>query len=648
MTAVVLVGIALVVPLGAGWTWHDFVDSYTLTNAVVGSSLTASGAVITWFRPRNAVGVLLMAAGAAHLVSGALAPLAGFGASAGWPGSLVSGLGIVVSTSWTLGLPSLFMLALLLFPDGRLLSPRWRWCAWLIVAMAAWGLAATPALAIIDPAPGGAGTLTSTVTAIRSLLDAVTTVSVIIALALRYRRGDERVRRQLLWLILAVIAMLLFNAQRWITGDGPILLLLSTLFIPIAVAIAIIRYRLLDIRLMLSHTLLYGVLITLAIAAYAGIVAALSLVVPAEADRAIAASAAVAVAVAFDPLRALLQRTISRAFYGTRDDPAATAARLQAGLGAQAGIADALGRLRAALHVPRLELRSPDGTSTAAGRAEEEATVFTVPLGESAGGRLLVTLRPGERRLHETDRSTLQLIGPLLELLLRERELTARLREARAAAAEARERERELLHRELHDGLGPALTGLALQTDAARNLLGSDPARSGALLGQVRAGIGGALHEVRRVVYGLRPIALDERGLLGAIREYGDSAPSMRPRLVAAEPLPELSPAQELAAYRIVLEAIANAQRHSTGSQLDVDLRVADGALRIEVHDDGDPPPSFRPGVGIRSMSERAEELGGSLTAGPAGTGWTVRAELPLAGPEPVVPGPEQQPTRQR
>lgn len=643
--AVALAAVSIGASIAIGWSWDAYVGSYTLTNTVIGLALTLSGVMIGWYRPSNRVGILFIVAGLGHLVSAAVAPVGVLGIQAGWPEVVTRALATLFVTAWTVGLPALFMLALLLFPDGELPSRRWRPVAWFIVAFAVYGVIASALspVPIYDDDPASVP-LTAVPDAPFVILDAVSIVAslpiliaVIASLVVRYVRGDERMRRQLLWLILAVFAMLALNAQRWITGDGPILLLLSTIFIPVAVAIAIVRYRLLDIRVVLSRTLLYGLLIAVVIALYAGLVAVLTLVVPPDADRVVAVAAAVAVALAFNPLRLLLQRAIGRAFYGTRSDPSATADRVTAGLDASAGIEGALAVVRDALRFPRLAVVNGAGIElAAAGDMDDQCLVDRVPLpmsGEAAVGELIVTLRAGERRLHDADRRSLALVTPLLGLILRERILVAELRRARTQTAEAREAERQLLHRDLHDGLGPGLTSAALRIDAARNVLERDPAAAQASLVHARADVGDALAEVRRVVYGLRPVPLDERGLVGALREYASRPAALEIVVTADDALPELSPAVELAAYRVALEGIANANRHSRGELVTVDVASARGMLAVRVEDDGMAPESFAVGVGIRSLTDRVEELGGSVFVGPGPSGWLVNACLPLRAP---------------
>ena len=629
-----LVSASVIAAIVAGMSLDEWLSSYTASNLVVGVALAASGLFIAWFRPRHPVGVLLAVAGMAHLVSAAVAPIDLIGLDQGWPEWITRTLTTVYLGAWTLGLPSLFMLALLYYPDGRLLSPRWRWAVGYFAVAIAWVLVST----VIGPFEAIAGEPGSmSILAIAGLdpqtLDVVGLVVgfavlplAVASLIVRFVRGDARTRRQIMWLMLAILAIAVFNLQRFVTGDGPIVLLFSTVFVPIAIAIAIVREGLLDIRVVLSRTLVYGSVIAVVVALYAGLVAALTLVVPTDADRAVAVVAAVLVALLFNPLRLLAQRGIGRLFYGTRDDPAATAGRVGAAISADT-LDEVLRELRRALRMPRIAVQAGDRVVAADGVDPEDAAHDSLPLGPDAV--LVVTRRAGEARLHDADRRTLELLTPSLALVLREQRLVAELREARAQTAEARETERKALHRDLHDGLGPTLTSAALHLDAARNLVPAEPARAESMLTQARNDLGEALAEVRRVVYGLRPVALDGQGLAGALREQATHEAGLTVDLTMGD-LPELSPAVELVAYRVVVEAIANANRHSTGSRIDVALSENEGALQVTVRDDGNPPTSYRPGVGIHSLIDRCEELGGTVAVGPVATGWTVAARLPL------------------
>jgi signal transduction histidine kinase len=210
----------------------------------------------------------------------------------------------------------------------------------------------------------------------------------------------------------------------------------------------------------------------------------------------------------------------------------------------------------------------------------------------------------------------------------------------------AREEERRRLRRDLHDGLGPTLAGQTLKVGAIRNLLARDPSAADRLLVELGAEIEAAIADIRHLVYALRPPALDELGLVAALRaeamrhdieeNYG-SGPGMdretRPRVTveAPDPLPALPAAVEVAAYRIACEALTNAIRHSQATSCRIRLTL-DDALHVEVADDGmGLPAERRVGVGLVSMRERAEELGGACSiTSELGRGVRVLATLPL------------------
>jgi len=211
---------------------------------------------------------------------------------------------------------------------------------------------------------------------------------------------------------------------------------------------------------------------------------------------------------------------------------------------------------------------------------------------------------------------------------------TVELQRARERLVAAREEERRRLRRDLHDGLGPALAGAALMVEAAENLLAVDPVAASDLLEHARAEIQGAVADVRRLVYALRPPALDELGLVGAVREQAERlSVGDHPHVAveAPEGLDALPAAVEVAAYGIALEAMTNVARHADARTCVVRISV-NGSLELEVSDDGQGLPSlYRAGVGMASMRERAEELGGTCEIERAdGRGTCVRARLPL------------------
>jgi DNA-binding NarL/FixJ family response regulator/signal transduction histidine kinase len=288
------------------------------------------------------------------------------------------------------------------------------------------------------------------------------------------------------------------------------------------------------------------------------------------------------------------------------------------------------------------------GTTEAAGYGTPPELLHSTVLTYDGSriGELVVGLRTGQPRLSPPDIAVLELLAGPLAVALHATALSAALQESRLSIVAAREEERRRLRRDLHDGLGPALTGIAFKADAARNTLGAAPAQASELLGELRTDTTAAIADIRRLVYDLRPPALDDLGLIGSVRQQsallaqrpdGGSVPVL---ISAPEDLPPPLPAAvEVAAYRIITEAMTNAARHAGATRIEVRLMLAGGGgLYIEVRDDGGrqggAAPGWQPGVGLISMRERAAELGGSCEAGPdPGGGGRVTATLPLIPP---------------
>jgi signal transduction histidine kinase len=200
------------------------------------------------------------------------------------------------------------------------------------------------------------------------------------------------------------------------------------------------------------------------------------------------------------------------------------------------------------------------------------------------------------------------------------------------------------LRRDLHDGLGAQLAALIMQTGAIRSQVRTDPDEAEASLRDLRDELRTAVDDVRRLVHGLRPPALDELGLVGALRARLDRLQSHPADLDvrhldvtfdAPDRMPVLPAAVEVATVRIVDEAVTNVVRHSEATHLQVALRIVDETLDIVIEDDGSgfDLNRFEPGIGLQSMRERARELGGSMSIGsrPDGPGTRVDVRLPIA-----------------
>ncbi|MBF9067163.1 sensor histidine kinase [Streptacidiphilus fuscans] len=298
----------------------------------------------------------------------------------------------------------------------------------------------------------------------------------------------------------------------------------------------------------------------------------------------------------------------------------------------------------------RVLVRTSGGNRETAALGEAVGPVwhrFELVFEGDAVGELEVAARESEPDLDQQDHDVLRLLADQSAPAIASLGLYEELQASRERIVLAREEARRRLRRDLHDGLAPTLSGLRLQVDTARAGLPDEDA-AGRRLGGVSEGIADAIVELRRITAGLSPVALDREGLGAGLRQLATGLAG-RQLLIEVElrpdPLPELPAAVEVALYRIAAEALHNVVRHADAARAWLRLCVADGAARLEVGDDGtgmDPVPAGRAGtsrhgggVGLRSMAERAEELGGSLRVGApeadaGATGVVVRAEIPL------------------
>jgi two-component system NarL family sensor kinase len=628
------------------------ITHWWVTNVVIAIGLGVPGGLIASRRARNPIGWILLAVSLAQALTAAGREYAIYALGVRH-GALPGGAWGAWLGEWTWLLVGVIGVVFVLFPDGR---PRSRlWLAVIALVVATTSLLALGGAIAPGPIFGGppgpnpnnplgwsGGESFVNWLGFDRLLYAMFAGLVLglAAMADRLRTADPALRRQLF--VVGPAATLLTAEIIW-ENWGPDNIaaitspIVTTLF-AIAVAAAILRYGLYEIDLVLNRAMVYALVSALLVAAYLGTVALANTVFD-HADRAASLAAAALVAVLFAPLRLRLQHATDRLLYGERRDPylvmSSLGERLPEAGAALPALAETVART---LKLPFVAIEiERDGDllpAASAGQLRGEPLVLPLAYQGASVGRLTLGRRAPSDAFTRAEGKLFDDIARQVGVTAYAVRLTEDLQRSRERLVMAREEERRRVRRDLHDGLGPTLAGIALQLDAARSLLGSDPGAVDELLSSLVAETQNAIADVRRLVYDLRPPALDELGLVPALREQAARFPGLEIEVDASEELGDLPAAVEVAAYRIATEAVTNVARHAQASRCKVRLSL-NGALELEVTDDGrGMSPGWRPGVGVTSIRERAAELGGScvLVAAPAG-GTAVRARLPLASP---------------
>jgi signal transduction histidine kinase len=575
------------------------------------------------------------------------------------------------SVAW-LAFIALIAFLILLFPNGRLPSRRWRVLAWLIIGAVLFAAVTGPLIpgvsgiaSIENPygVSGLAGQVMEMLTFAAVFVILAGIVLSALSVVFRYRRASHAERQQIKWFVFAAAVVGTFILVSGFLGRSlPAVwhsLVEASAFagLYVGVGIAVLKHRLYDVDLVINRTLVYGALSAGVVGFYIVAVGYLGALFQTERNLLISLVAAGAVAVLFQPLRERVQQWVNRLMYGERDDPYAAVSRLGERLGSTlapgAVLPAIVETVREALKLPYVAIALPRGgefeVAVSSGDLPDTAdatsdATFVVPLayGGEIVGQLQLVPRAGERGFSGADRRLVDDLARHAGIAVHSVRVMSDLRRSREELVLAREEERRRLRRDLHDELAPTLAALGLTAATVGELISTDPKQAAEANERLRTAIRATVGEVRRLVYDLRPPALDELGLVGAIREraarHQAAAGDLRVTVDAPEPLPPLPAAVEVAAYRIVQEALTNVFRHARASACSIRLSCYDDrALEVEIMDDGVGLP-HRPGrgVGLFSMRERAAELGGTCEIGPAfpenrqRPGTRVRARLPL------------------
>lgn len=693
---VALIGLALLLALPTSPVWQSMTTdpgpalqrpglALALLTGVLSLAFPAVGALIASRLPANPIGWIFCGVGLLYtgqrfsIAYADYALLENFAFPGGeymaWFSTLVEYSGPILAG----------VFVVLLFPNGHLLSRRWQIVAWMAVlgtALAALYDAFYPDnLATHDYVDnpfgvvGVIGHFTSYELFIAAALVGKTllltsVLAALFSLFVRLHRASGDERQQLKWFLYAAVpagvgfsfillsytiesfAELVFVNPFIRVADQGIYFEIyrifyvaevSLLFVPVFTYIAILRYDLYDIDIVINRTLVYGALSACVVGIYVLAAVALGALFQARGSLAVSLLATALVAVLFQPLRSRLQRGVNRLMYGERDDPYAVISRLgrrlEATLAPESVLPTIAETIAQALKLPytAILLKEDEGFRSAAayGSPTGESQALPLVYQREEIGRLVLSPRAPGEAFSDTDRNLLEDLARQAEVAVHAVRLTTDLQLSRERLVATREEERRRLRRDLHDGLGGQLAGLNVQAGILRRLIPREPAAADELVVELRDELRGAIADIRRLVYDLRPPALDDLGLAEALRRLaercGSEGEQLRVQVNAPEDLPNLPAAVEVAVYRIVQEALTNVARHARARTCAVRLAVNDN-VALEIVDDGVGIPAERSaGVGLSSMRERASELGGSCVVERAPEGGTrVLVRLPL------------------
>jgi signal transduction histidine kinase len=650
------------------------------------AAFSVIGALIALRKPDNPIGWLCLAGGVIGGLSslasevGSLLDSAHVGAGA-WILLLSAPTGLVA-----LSFGGLILVVLLLFPDGHLPSPGWRWVVGVLALASVTGLV----LNLVDPTPGNLGESSRDVSALAirgsapliSTLGWLTSVALlffgaaaVVSVFLRLRGADADRRHQIKWVayagLLPVIVIFGLTVIP-LPADTPqvinlmvaALTALAILSVPIAIGIAVLKYRLYDIDVIINRTLVYGALAAFITAVYVGIAVGIGTLVGSggQPNLWLSIVATIIVAVGFQPLRERLQRIANRLVYGTRATPYEVLSKfsehvaetyaadevlprmaqvLQEATGAESATVwlRANGELLPATTYPETLVTQgalPMGNGTLPGMPGTTRAVGVRHQDELLGA-LSVSKRRGEGLTPIEEKLVDDLAhqaGLVLKNVGLRADLQARLEElhsSRQRLVQAQDEERRRLERNLHDGAQQYLVAIKVKLGLVQTLLTSAPAQARATIAQLKGDADEALETLRDLARGIYPPLLADKGLVMALESQARKATVAV--TVEAEGVGRYAQDIEATVYFCVLEALQNVQKYARATHAIVRVRATAGGLGFEVSDDGAGFDTTTPhgGTGLTNMSDRMDALGGSVEVkSRPGRGTSVRGELPI------------------
>lgn len=672
VVVVLLAAIQLVLSFAVDWhrVPPDFQPtSASFTGAITLMTVTSVGALIAVRRPGNRVGWLVIAIGITACFIDLPRLYAGLAVYGHWrlPGALW--LYWFSQVTWIVLFGEILVLLPLVFPDGRLLSRRWRWPIALFALTVLFGLIGSldPVSTAPLPNPLGIKALSGNLGQIAYGWPFLVTffgacILALASLVLRYRRGGEQERQQVKWLLAAVVLLLVALIVQILVPalqNSPLMPLAAS-SIPVAIAIAVLRYRLYDIDLIINKALVYGGLAALITGCYLLVVVGIGAFVGTRSQLLLSIVTMLLIALTFHPLRERTQRLANRLVYGKRSTPYESLSQFSEHLSetfSQEDILDRMSRVlaqatgaeRAEVWVragSRLVLASSSPTVGGGNTAELPMLNGTLPPMErdrvvpvTHQGELLGALTLLKKRGETINAVEQKLVtdlaaqaGLVLKNVGLNRELMARLDDLRASRQRlvaAQDDERRRLERNLHDGAQQHLVALKVNLSLAE--AAAEPeTKIRSMLAQLKADADEALNTMRELARGIYPPLLASDGLAAALRAHLRRVPL--PVELDVGEIPRQPREVESAAYFCCLEALQNITKYAEATRARIQLAMEDGDLAFRITDDGKgfDARTLKAGSGLENMRDRVEALGGTLrvTSEP-GHGTTVEGRVP-------------------
>ena len=640
-------------------------------------------------RPDNSLSWLVLGIGLTIGLGGLLGSYAGYAVHGGIGGRTLGLVAVSLnSPMWVpiVGLPVTFLL--LLFPDGHLPSPRWRWFARILAV----SLVVVYVSIVLTPGrfgdeaeafanfrnPLGVDWLRPVLqVAIVSLaMLPIGVIGSLVALVQRFRRSSGVERLQLRWLVTAAtivailytVALLIGFAGSWATSDqaGWMTVLQNVAvfsfgLIPIAIGVSVLRYHLFDIDIVINRALLFGALAVFIAAVYVGVVVGVGALVGSRANPILSAAAAAIVSLAFQPARSRARRLADRIVYGERAAPYEVLSEFSERLGNAYATEELLPRMARALAGGTRAVRAdvwvrigselvPEATwphdaeprPPIAAREDDVGEVSASGMREPIRhqgellGALSIVKRPGES-ITPTEEKLVRDLAAQAGLVMRNVALTEQLMEhieqlraSRQRLVNAQDEERRKLERNLHDGAQQQLVALSVKLRLAEALAARDPEKTQAMLADLQNETGQAIEDLRDLARGIYPPLLADKGLVAALEAQARKGPVATS--VSAENVSRYPQQVEAAVYFCTLEALNNVVKYSGASSAEVRLAQSNGDLTFEVSDDGAGFDVDRTGygTGLRGMADRIEVIGGVLDVRSSpGRGTSITGRIP-------------------